>query len=117
MIRSRVTPRSEKTYSWNHRGASGTAFASARTLVVPSVDRHMMVSVAAAARPVATSPSGCARRWTAIGATISGWGRFLSRSVTDVSRSSTPTSMRGRIASRLHAATLSRIVISSPAPP
>ena len=77
----------------------------------------MIVSVAEAAFAIAISPSRWAIRWNAIGAMIKGWGRGVPSSSIPGSRAPTPTSIRGRIASRRQDSTLSRSVISSPAPP
>ena len=85
---------------------------------VASVERHMIVPASRAARAVATSPSGCATRWNATGATSSG----IETSCAEhrrrrAARLATSTSMRGRSTQRRYASTLSRSVTSSPAPP
>ncbi len=63
------------------------------------------------------SPSAWACFWYAIGATTIGCGRSLPSTGTEGSHSLTSTSIRGNRASRDHEASLSRSVISSPAPP
>jgi len=72
---------------------------------------------APAARAVATSPSGCASRWYATGATRIGIDTSCPRTVADVAMPDTSASTRGRSRSRWNAATFSRSVTSSPAPP
>ncbi len=51
---------------------------------------------AAAARADASSPSGCARPWTAIGAVAAGIAAWTPRSVVAGSTLETSTSTRGR---------------------
>ena len=77
----------------------------------------MIVPAAAAARAIATSPSGSTRRWKATGATSSGIETSVPSTVVAVLTSQTSTSIRGRSRRRAKAATLSRSVRSSPAPP
>jgi hypothetical protein len=77
----------------------------------------MIVPASRAARAVASSPSGCATRWNATGATSSGIETFCPSTVVSVLHASTSTSMRGRRTQRRYASTLSRRVCSSPAPP
>jgi hypothetical protein len=85
--------------------------------VVAREDRQNTAPAAAAAPAVARSPPGCASDWKATGATITGCGRSLPSSVVRMSTVETSTITRGRIAIRRHARSLSRSVISSPAPP
>ena len=86
-------------------------------LTVASVDRHIAVPTAAAARAIATSPSGCATRWNATGATISGIDSDSPSTVVWVVQPATSTSTRGRSCQRRYASTFQRRVSSSPAPP
>ena len=93
----------------------GTApISSIGTIVL--VDTTMIVPAAAAARAVASSPSGWASFCEAIGATITGraigWPRIVVASETV----DTSTSMRGTSHQRPHAARLPRNVCSSRAP-
>jgi hypothetical protein len=76
----------------------------------------MIVPKAAAARDIATSPSGCACRWYAIGATMIGAARSAPRTVRSVVTVVTSRSSRGRSVQRRYALTFSRSVHSSPAP-
>ena len=71
----------------------------------------------AAARAVATSPSGSISRCIANGATPSGEDTCVPSSVVAVLTAPTSTSMRGRNRQREYEATFARRVTSSPAPP
>jgi hypothetical protein len=77
----------------------------------------MIVPAAAAARAVARSPSGWAIPWSATGAISTGIEISVPRTVVAVEQPRTSTSTRGRSFRRSNAATLSRRVTSSPAPP
>jgi hypothetical protein len=77
----------------------------------------MIVPAAATARAVASSPSGWARRWNAVGATNTGIDAREPSSVTPSSRSPPPRSTRGTSRSAPNAVSFSRSVISSSAPP
>jgi len=112
---SRVTPSSRNTYSWNQR--SEPAAATSAGVDVARVDRHIAVPTVRAARAIPTSPSGCATRWNATGATASGIDSSSPSTVVAVVQPATSTSTRGRSCQRPNAATLSRSVTSSPAPP
>ena len=81
------------------------------------VDSVIGTPSAPAARTVAISPSGCARRWYAIGATATGIASGWPSAVVVSDGWSTPTSMRGLSLTRSNAARLPRSVVSSPAPP
>ena len=81
------------------------------------VERHMIVPAAAAARAMPTSPSGCASRWNATGATSTGIDTVVPSTVVAVDGSATSTSTRGRSCQRRKASTFSRSVHSSSAPP
>ncbi len=72
---------------------------------------------AAAARAVASSPSGLTIAWAPIGASTSGAGIRVFSTVTERSRSETSRSIRGTIRQRRNASRLERIVCSAPAPP
>ena len=77
----------------------------------------MTVPTPAAARAIASSPSGCTVRWNAVGATNSGIELSVPRTVVAVVTSETSTSIRGRRIQRSNAARFSRSVHSSFAPP
>ena len=77
----------------------------------------MTVPAAAAPRAIASSPSGCAIRWKAVGATSSGIETSVPSTLVAVVTSETSTSIRGRSTQRSNAARFSRIVHSSLAPP
>ena len=81
------------------------------------VDTTMMLPPSAAPRAVATSPSGCATRWKATGATSTGDRTEVPRTVVATDTSVTSQRIRGRSRTRAQAATLSSRVRSSPAPP
>ena len=71
---------------------------------------------AAAARAVASSPSGSRIAWTPIGASSNGAGIAVPSTVVERSRSATSRSIRGTVRQRRKAAALARIVSSLPAP-
>ena len=77
----------------------------------------MIVPAAAAPRAMAFSPSGWARPWNATGATSTGKATSVPSTVVAVVLVETSTSMRGRRTQRPNAATFSRSVHSSFAPP
>ena len=77
----------------------------------------MTVPLARAPRAMAFSPSGWARPWNAIGATRTGKLTSVPSTVVSVVTSDTSTSVRGRSTQRRKAATFSRSVHSSFAPP
>jgi hypothetical protein len=81
-----------------------------------SVLRHIGVAAAEAARAMASSPSGWARRWYAVGAIPTGIAIRRPSRVVERSRVPTSTSTRGRSGSRSNAARFSRRVTSSFAP-
>ena len=64
--RSRVSSRSVNQYSWNHGLVSVGPTSSNRTLAPELMT--IVVPSASAARAVASSASGCAKRWSAVGA-------------------------------------------------
>ncbi len=72
--------------------------------------------IVAAARAVASSPSGWTTFCTPIGASSSGAGIAVPSSSTERSRSATSRSIRGTIRRRSKASRLARIVCSAPAP-
>ena len=91
-----------------------------RLAVVLTVLGVVLTGVALAALFVGSaglSASAVASAWNAVGATITGCECRRPSTVVDGSRWPQSTIARGRRASRCHAATLSRNVISSPAPP
>ena len=77
----------------------------------------MTVPAPAAARAIASSPSGWTVRWKAVGATNSGIELSVPSTVVAVVTRETSTSMRGRKIQRSNAARFSRSVHSSFAPP
>ena len=77
----------------------------------------MTVPAAAAARAIASSPSGCTVRWKAVGATNRGIELFVPSTVVSVVTCETSTSIRGRRIQRSNAVRFSRSVHSSFAPP
>lgn len=103
-------------YSWNHHGRS-VAAATASIGVVDSVDSTMAVRWALAARAVASSPSGCAMRWKAVGATSTGHSCGTPRMVQARDRRDTSRNTRYRIASAAQAPGARRSSRSSLAPP
>jgi hypothetical protein len=93
----------------------GTApISSIGTIVL--VDTTIIVPAAAAARAVASSPSGCAIRCDAIGATMSGRAIGWPSTVVASETCETSTSIRGTSHQRAQAARLPRNVSSSRAP-
>ena len=86
-------------------------------LVLATVERAMVRPRAAAARAVASSPSGCASRCSDMGATITGAGQRRPSTETDASRSVMGTITRGLKRQRRKAAWLSASVTSSAAAP
>jgi len=74
------------------------------------------VPIAAAARAVAHSPSGCASRWNAVGATSTGIDTGVPNAVVASAHDPTSTRHFGRSRIRRHAASLSPNVTSSSAP-
>ena len=70
----------------------------------------------AAARALASSPSGWLIFCAPTGASIIGAGISASSTVVERSRSATSRSIRGEIRQRLNASRLARIVSSVPAP-
>ena len=76
----------------------------------------MIVPKFAAARDIATSPSGCAWRWYAMGATMIGAARSAPSTVRRVVTRATSRSILGRSVQRRYALTFSCNVHSSPAP-
>ena len=92
---SSVRCRSRSTYSCSQRGPAPAVAISACELVV-SVETAMRTPAAAAARAVATSPSGSIRRCIANGAIPSGIVTGVPSSVVAVVTSLTSTSIRGR---------------------
>ncbi len=82
-----------------------------------SVERHITVPAAAAARAIPGSPSGCASFWIAVGATRSGIDTSAPSTVVAAETDATSTSTRGRSFSRCQASTLPESASSSPEPP
>jgi hypothetical protein len=75
------------------------------------------VRAAPAPRAVASSPSGCARRWNAVGAIRTGIETSVPSTVVLVSVWVTSTSTRGRRKTSAKAPRLAASVSSSSAPP
>jgi hypothetical protein len=69
----------------------------------------------AAARAVASSPSGWARVWTPIGAMSTGAGMAVPSTVHERSRSTSPRIMRGTMRQRSNASRFARAVAPCPA--
>ena len=86
-------------------------------LVVASDETTMIVPAAAAARAMPPSPSSCAIRWIATGATSTGIETGVRSTVVAALVSLTSTSTRGRSAQRRQPSTLSARAHSSSAPP
>src|SRR5258708_3584315 len=85
--------------------------------VLVAVDTVYSAPAAAAPRAVASSPSGWATRWSAVGASRIGWGRSSPSRRVRVSRAVTSTSARLRSVRRANAARLPATLRSSSAPP
>ena len=64
---SSLTARSRWKYSWNQRATPVPAISS--SVQVATVEATIVTSASLAPRPIANSPSGCANRWNAVGAT------------------------------------------------
>jgi hypothetical protein len=77
----------------------------------------MVVSSASAARAVASSASGWANRWSAVGANRIGRAIVRPSTVVDVSMWLTSTSARGRNAHRVYASRFARAAPPLPAQP
>ena len=86
-------------------------------MTLESVERVITVPALAAARAVASSPSGSQSRWKAVGATSTGSATSLPSTVVAAVTLPTSTSTRGRSSQRSKAAAFPRSVCSSPAPP
>ena len=117
-----VMSRSCIRYTWNHQAPPAAATASPTCSIgqVLRVDSTNSAPARAAAVAAATSPSGWASRWNAVGATASGVRTRSSSgppSTTLVSTADTSRSTRGRNCIRRHAFWLARSVASCPAPP
>ena len=80
------------------------------------VDTTMIVPTVRAARAVASSPSGSARRWKAVGATSTGTGTAVPSTVVEASMVDTSTSTRLWKRHRWKARSFSRTVHSVRAP-
>ena len=104
-------------YTCIHRAASGTAAATSSSGQVASEDRISSAPAAAAPRAVATSPSGCASPWIAVGATPTGVRTGVPSRVVAVETSATPASTRGWSCQWPQAATFPARRRSSSAPP
>jgi hypothetical protein len=101
------------------RAPGRTDRAAARMSSIVVVDRLETIigtSAAAAARAVASSPSGWAIRWSAVGAMPTGMALGPSRSVHSVVRADTSRITRCQSRSRPHAAMFSASVDSPHAP-
>ena len=81
--RSRVSSRSVNQYSWNHGLVTVGPTSSNRTLAPELMT--IVVPRASAARAVASSASGCAKRWRAVGANRIGSAIVRPRTVIEVS--------------------------------
>ncbi len=119
--RHRVTSGSGCRYSWNQTAAAGsTDLAAATTAPTATVEAMLdtsTVPAAAVALAVASSPSGCARRWNAVGATTTGIDARAPGRATARSRTGVPRRIRGSSASRPNARSFSPSTTSSAAPP
>ncbi len=114
--RSTVSSRSVNTYSCHHFGAPEAAATSSRSSNAV-LETTMTVPARAAARAVASSPSGCACFWYAHGATSTGNAISVPGTDVDGSTGHAPVSIRGRITQSSNARRFSARVHSSPAPP
>jgi hypothetical protein len=85
-------------------GPAGAAAITSSSASVDHDDSVMMVAWLAAARAVASSPSGCAICCIAVGARQIGKSIFWPKTVVDMSVLLTSRKMRGRMRSRLKAA-------------
>jgi hypothetical protein len=95
---SRLSPSSCGTYSWYQRLTPVAATSAG--VVVANVEWHMIVPASRAAFAIATSPSGCAARWYAIGATSTGSAISSPSTTTLVPGSATSRRTRGRSCQR-----------------
>ena len=113
-----VRSRSRMTYTWNHQvppAAATTAPTSSIRRVLRVLSTYRAPALAAPAA-VASSPSGWAIRWKAVGATPTGVASAAPSRDTDVSVSDTSRSTRGASQIRCQAFTLARSVRSLPDP-
>ena len=113
--RSRVSSRSVNQYSWNHGFVTVGPTSSNRTLAPELMT--IVVPRASAARAVASSASGCANRWRAVGANRIGSAIVRPRMVTEVSMWLTSMSPRCRNRQRVYASMLPRPAVPVPAAP
>ncbi len=97
--------------------ASGAAAATSSIEQVAIVESVKGTPAAPAARAVASSASGWASPWAAIGAIASGSAVGVPSIVVDGSTTLTSTRTRGRTVRRRHASSFAARVASSPAPP
>ena len=101
------------------RAAGSTAVAAARMssmVVVERLETIIGTPARALARAVASSPSGCAIFWSAVGATQSGMAAGPPSTVAAVVRADTSRITRYQIRRRSQAARFSRRVVSAHAP-
>mmetsp|Transcript_11366 Transcript_11366/g.25550 ORF Transcript_11366/g.25550 Transcript_11366/m.25550 type:complete len:250 (-) Transcript_11366:164-913(-) len=116
LMSCRVRARSLYRYSWNQCLPVGAAAATSSMEVVDRVDRPISTPRLAAALAVASSPSGCAMRCIAVGATQMGDETLSPRMVVLVSIFETSRSTLGRSLSLSKAALFSLNVVMSVAP-
>jgi hypothetical protein len=82
-------------------------------VTVESIAAIMMTSAAAAARPVATSASGQARRWNAVGAMSTGMAAVCPSRLVSSRGGGRPRRTRGISERPRNAASLAATVVSS----
>jgi hypothetical protein len=104
-------------YSWNHRGASPIAWATASSGRDEAVLRISGTPTARAARATASSASAWTMDSTPIGARRTGTGDRRPSSSTVRSRRLMSRRWRGTSRQRRNASRLARIVSPDPAPP
>ena len=93
------------------------AAATSSIVAVASVDKHITVPAAAAPRAIASSPSGCAIRWKAVGATSTGSDTSVPSTVVAASPRRRRRASAASAPSARRPRRFSRIVHSSFAPP
>jgi hypothetical protein len=112
-----VTASSLGQYSWYQRGPSPLAAATSSMVYDDAVESTIGRPRAAAARAVASSPSGCTIDCTPTGATMTGAGIAVPSTVVPRSRTVASRSMRGTMRQRSNASRLARAVAPTPALP
>jgi hypothetical protein len=104
-------------YSWNQRGPSPLAAPISSIEYEAAVDMIIGTPRSAAARAVASSPSGCRIDWTPMGANSTGAGIGVPSTLVASERFVASRSIRGTSRHRSNAARLARAVAPEPAAP